>query len=86
MRNIEFTPKAFEEFQQWMETDKKIAIRIADLIRNSIRDSFKGIGKPEPLRYDYAGFRSRRVDDEHRLLYKVTTDAIVIFSCYSHYK
>ncbi len=69
-----------------METDKKIAIRITDLIRDSIRDWFKEIGKPEPLRYDYAGFWSRRIDDEHQPLYKVTTDAIIIFSCYSHYK
>ena len=85
MRNIEFTPKSFEEFQQWVETDKKMAIRIGDLIRDSIRDPFKGIGKPEPLRYDFAGFWSRRIDDEHRLVYKVTPTAIVIFSCHSHY-
>lgn len=85
MRNIEFTPKAFSEFHKWMATDRKMAIKIAELIRDCIRDPFNGIGKPEPLKHKYKGYWSRRIDDEHRLVYTVTNDAIVIFSCYAHY-
>jgi toxin YoeB len=70
MRNIEFVPKAFEEYKKWIETDRKTALRISDLIRDILRDPFTGIGKPEPLNHQFAGFWSRRIDSEHRLIYK----------------
>lgn len=85
MRNIEFVPKAFLEYQNWIETDRKMALRIGDLIRNTLRSPFDGIGKTEALKYDYKGYWSTRIDLEHRLVYKVTVSTIIIFSCFSHY-
>jgi toxin YoeB len=85
MRNIEFVPKAFGEFRRWIEEDRKIAIKITELIKDIDRNPFVGIGKPEPLKNKYSGFWSRRITDEHRLVYKFTETTITIFSCYSHY-
>jgi toxin YoeB len=62
MRNIEFVPKAFEEYQLWITTDRKVALRIGDLIRDILRNPFNGIGKPEPLKHEFAGCWSRRID------------------------
>ncbi len=86
MRNIEFVPKAFTEYRKWIETDRKIAIRIADLINDIIRNPFTGIGKPEPLKHQFKGYWSRHIDQEHRLVYSVTHTSIIIISCYSHYQ
>lgn len=85
MKNIEFVPKAYEEYRNWIETDRKMALRISDLIFDILRDPFKGIGKPEPLKHDFKGYWSRRINDEHRLVYKVTEQSIIVLSCYSHY-
>ena len=71
MRTIEFVPKAFVEYQEWIKTDRKTALRIGDLIRDILRNPFEGLGKPEPLKYDFAGCWSRRIDQEHRLIYAV---------------
>jgi len=68
MRNIEFVPEAFEEYREWMSNDRRTALRIGDLIRDILRDPFSGIGKPEPLKYQFTGCRSRRIDQEHRLV------------------
>lgn len=86
MRSIEFVPKAFNEYQQWIERDRRIALRIGDLIKDILRSPFEGIGKPEALKYQFTGYWSRRINPEHRLIYKVTDDSIVIISCNSHYK
>ncbi len=86
MRSIEFVPKAFNEYQQWIERDRRIALRIGDLIKDILRSPFEGIGKPEALKYQFTGYWSRRINHEHRLIYKVTDDSIVIISCNSHYK
>ena len=86
MRNIEFVPKAFQEYQNWIETDRKTALRIGDLIRNILHDPFAGLGKPEPLKYQFSGCWSRRINEEHRLIYRVTDSEIIIFSCYYHYQ
>ena len=86
MRNIEFVPKAFEEYKEWIQTDRKTALRIGDLIRDILRDPFTGIGKPEPLKHQFAGCWSRRIDNEHRLIYRVTDISVVIFSCMHHYQ
>lgn len=85
MRDIVFVPKAFKEYQEWISRDRKIALRIGDLIRDILRSPFDGIGKPEPLKYDFAGCWSRRIDQEHRLVYSITETSVVIYSCSSHY-
>lgn len=85
MKNIEFVPKAFDEYKEWIFSDRKIALRIGDLIRDIIRDPFNGIGKPEALKFQFSGCWSRRIDNEHRLIYKVTDTSIIIFSCKLHY-
>jgi len=86
MRNIEFLPKAFVEYRNWIETDRKAALRISDLIKDILRSPFDGIGKPEPLKHEFKGYWSRRIDLEHRLVYKVTDNSVVIISCFSHYQ
>jgi len=85
MRNVEFVPAAFIEYQNWIETDRRIALRIGDLIKDILRSPFQGLGKPEALRYQFKGFWSRRIDQEHRLIYSVTETSVLIISCFSHY-
>ena len=85
MKNIEFVPEAFKEYQEWVETDRKTALRIGDLIRDILKNPFEGIGKPEALKHQFKGFWSRRITREHRLIYKVTDTSILIISCNSHY-
>ena len=85
MRDILFVPKAFKEYQEWVATDRKTALRIGDLIKDILRSPFDGIGKPEPLKYDFAGFWSRRIDREHRLVYQIQDKNLLIYSCRYHY-
>lgn len=85
MRTIEFVPKAFKEYQDWVQKDRKTALRISDLIFDILRTPFDGLGKPEPLKHQFKGYWSRRIDQEHRLIYMVTDESVVIISCYSHY-
>ena len=68
---IVFADRAWDDFTYWVEHDRKVAKRIIRLIRAIERDPFEGIGKPEPLKYDLTGFWSRRITDEHRLVYAV---------------
>lgn len=69
--NFEFTQKAWEDFTYWLETDPEIANRIKELLKDIKQSPFRGIGKPEPLKYDLKGLWSRRITGEHRLVYKV---------------
>jgi toxin YoeB len=85
MRSIEFVPEAFKEYQRWIEIDRRIALKIGDLIRDIVKTPYSGIGKPEALKHQFKGYWSRRINFEHRLIYRVTKTSIVIFSCYSHY-
>ena len=85
MRKLQFEAEAFQTYQDWVKTNPKIAIRIGELIADILRDPFKGIGKPEALKYNWQGYWSRRITDEHRLIYKVTSDSIIIASCRFHY-
>jgi toxin YoeB len=85
MRRIAFLPAAFDDFGQWATDNKKVHTRIVKLIKDIARDPFVGLGKPEPLKHDLAGLWSRRITDEHRLVYKVTEEEIVIVSCRFHY-
>ena len=86
MRNVEFVPAAFKEYLHWINNDRKTALRIGDLIRDILRNPYKGMGKPEALKHQFQGYWSRRIDQENRLIYKVTETSVVIISCYSHYK
>ena len=85
MRSLEFDAAAFEDLAWWVEKDRKKALRIMALVKDVQRDPFHGIGKPEPLRHEFAGCWSRRIDDEHRLVYQVTPSKIRILACRYHY-
>ncbi|HKG69909.1 MAG TPA: Txe/YoeB family addiction module toxin [Segetibacter sp.] len=85
MRLIIFEFNAFKQYQEWIKTDKKISLRISSLILEIAKSPFTGRGKPELLKGDFKGYWSRRIDNEHRLIYKVTEDSIIIALCYSHY-
>jgi toxin YoeB len=85
MRNIAFERNAFDQFNGWAKEDKKTYGRIIKLIDDILREPFSGIGKPEPLKHDLEGCWSRRITDEHRLVYRVTDSEVVILSCKYHY-
>lgn len=85
MLNLKFTPESWETYVYWQTQDKKTLKRINDLIKDAQRSPFKGIGKPEALRYNLSGFWSRRIDEANRLVYEVRDDELVIISCRYHY-
>lgn len=85
MRKVVFEGSAFQDFVEWATIDRKLYQRIASLIMDTLRHPLSGLGKPEPLRHELRGYWSRRINDEHRLVYKVTDDAIIIISCRYHY-
>lgn len=80
-----FAPEAWEDYLYWQETDKRAIRRIHDLIKDTTRSPFSGIGKPEPLRYALAGFWSRRITDEHRMVYKIEKTDLLIAQLRYHY-
>jgi toxin YoeB len=86
MKRITFSKNAWDEYQSWQKEDKKMVTKINELIRDIQRTPYEGIGKPEPLRYDLAGFWSRRIDLEHRLVYQYREDQLLIYSCRYHYE
>jgi toxin YoeB len=86
MKTTFIDDEAFNTFYEWTTENKKIAKRIKDLIKDIKRDPYDGIGKPEPLKYDLSGYWSRRITDEHRLVYRVDDDELLILSCKYHYK
>lgn len=85
MRKIAFHKQAFEDYTNWEKLDQHIFERIVLLIKEIQKEPFTGIGKPEPLKFDKQGYWSRRINNEHRLVYKVTDDTIFILSCRYHY-
>lgn len=85
MRKIAFLTRSFDEFNQWAIEDKKIYSKIVTLIKDIQRDPFSGLGKPEALKHNLSGLWSRRINQEHRLVYRVSDDEIVIVSCKFHY-
>jgi len=85
VRSIEFDPAAFDDLAWWAQEDRGQAIRIIRLVADTQRDPFSGIGKPEPLKHELAGCWSRRIDQEHRLVYQVLTEKIRILACRYHY-
>ncbi len=83
--NVKFTYNSWQDYIYWQKTDKTIVKKINELIKKICRNPFKGTGKPEPLKYDLAGCWSRRITGEHRLVYKVENDEIIIIACRYHY-
>lgn len=80
-----FADESWEDYLYWQKTDKKILKKINELIKDISRSPFSGIGKPEPLKHKYKGFWSRRITDEHRLIYRVKEDEVWIAKCRYHY-
>ena len=83
--NLTFAPKAWDSYLYWQKTDKAVVKRINALIKDIQRSPFEGIGKPEPLKHALSGFWSRRINDEHRIVYKVTKGNILIAQLRYHY-
>jgi toxin YoeB len=82
---ITFSKNSWEDYISWQNEDKKIVKKINLLIKDIQRTPFQGIGNPEPLKYDLSGFWSRRIEREHRLVYQVIDQEILIYSCKYHY-
>ena len=80
-----FVDESWEDYLYWQKTNKKTLKRINDLLKNISREPFSGISKPEPLKHKYKGFWSRRIDEEHRLIYRVKDNEIHIAKCRFHY-
>lgn len=81
----QFTDIAWSHYQYWMLEDRKVIKKINELIRDIERNGHEGIGKPEPLRHELQGLWSRRITDEHRLIYAINGETICIYACRSHY-
>ena len=84
-RDAVFQPEFIEDLSFWVETDRKLALRALDLVEASLRDPFHGIGKPEPLKYLAPGAWSRRLTQEHRIVYLVRADRIDFLQARYHY-
>jgi toxin YoeB len=80
-----FTAHSWEDYLDWQKIDKHKLKRINELLKDISRSLYEGIGKPEALKFNYAGFWSRRIDEEHRLIYRVVDDEIQIAKCRFHY-
>ncbi|MBL8451057.1 MAG: Txe/YoeB family addiction module toxin [Dechloromonas sp.] len=82
---ISFEDAAWDDYLYWQQNDKAMLRRINALIRDIQRDPFTGIGKPEPLKFNFSGYWSRRIDDEHRVVYKVADEDIILAQLRGHY-
>lgn len=80
-----FVEESWEDYLYWQKHDKKLLKRVNALLKDIARSPYSGIGKPEPLKHKYKGFWSRRIDSEHRLIYRVEEDAVLIAKCRFHY-
>lgn len=85
MIQIIWDENAWNDYLWWQATDRKVLKRINTLIKDIERNGHEGIGKPEPLKYEFSGYWSRRITNEHRLVYKLENDQIRIASCRYHY-
>jgi len=83
---LSFADDAWDDYLYWQQHDKKVLKKINRLIKEIQREPFEGIGEPEPLKYNWSGYWSRRISIEHRLVYKVTNDALLIAQCRYHYR
>lgn len=82
---LQFSDEAWQDYLHWQHTDRKVLKRVNELIKAIQRDPFQGIGKPEPLRHALAGYWSRRINEEHRIVYKVEGGVLMIASARYHY-
>ena len=82
---LKFTEQAWEDYLYWQKTDKKLLRRINDLIKEITRTPYTGTGKPEPLKHALSGYWSRRINDEHRIVYKSADDEVLIAQLRYHY-
>jgi toxin YoeB len=82
---IKFSAKAWEDYLYWQSADRLMIKRINQLIKDIGREPFAGIGKPEPLKHQLSGFWSRRIDAQHRLVYTIHEDTLLIAQCRDHY-
>lgn len=83
--NLVFSEQAWEDYLYWQKTDKKLAQRINGLIKEITRTPYSGTGKPEPLKHALSGYWSRRINDEHRIVYKVADGSVLIAQLRYHY-
>lgn len=84
--NLKFTPSAWDDYLWFQQNNRKLLKRINQLIKEASRTPFEGTGKPEPLKANLSGYWSRRINSEHRLVYRVTDDELIIISCRFHYR
>ncbi|MBD0309102.1 MAG: Txe/YoeB family addiction module toxin [Microcoleus sp. T1-bin1] len=84
-RQAVFQPEFLEDLEYWVQTDRKMALRLIKMVREILRDPFEGIGKPEPLKYEFSGAWSRRLNKEHRIVYLVSEDRIDFLKARYHY-
>ncbi|MBP6962460.1 Txe/YoeB family addiction module toxin [Candidatus Saccharibacteria bacterium] len=84
-RNLIFTLEAWDDYTHWINQDRKTLKKINKLINDTLKNPFEGLRKPEPLKENYAGYWSRRIDDKNRLVYTVTDAAICVVGCRFHY-
>ncbi len=85
-REAVFQAEFLEDLEYWVETDRKMALRVLKMVREILRNPFEGVGKPEPLKYEYSGAWSRRLNKEHRIVYLVSDDRIDFLKARYHYK
>lgn len=83
---VVFSARGWDDYLWWQRQDRKMLKRINQLIQDVMRNGNEGIGKPEPLKHGFQGYWSRRINDEHRLVYKVTGDEVRIAACRYHYE
>ncbi len=83
---LSWLPNGWKDYLYWQEKDRKILQRVNDVIRDALRNRFSGIGKPEPLKKNLEGWWSRRITQEHRLIYRVEGDSLLILQCRFHYE
>jgi len=83
--NLTFTPSAWEDYQWFVQHERKLLKRINQLIQEVLRAPLEGIGKPEPLKGNLSGYWSRRINDEHRLVYTTKADDVIVIACRYHY-
>ena len=80
-----FVDESWDDYLYWQRTDKKMMIKINDLLKDISKTPYSGLGKPEPLKYKYKGYWSRRINEEHRLIYRFSENEILIAKCRFHY-
>jgi toxin YoeB len=85
MPNLSFLPEAWEDYIYWQNQDRKMLSRVNRLLQDICRNAYEGMGKPEPLSGNMSGWWRRRIDDYHRIIYRIEEDSVIIAQCRSHY-